>query len=556
MNYFKKLISAVPPEKKREMEFLFLMALSFLAVLLLLNIYGIRLIRSETPAGVMPPADIAQPLPASNIKPFTNEKGEAWGPLPEGEFDFQIMASEGIWPKFIEGTIDPPDVHVGNVQKFRIVVQSPSGIQSVIAEIETDKESEIVPLEKTGVIAEKGLMPPEYGINDKGALRILTEAEIAQIVKGRESSGLGKNIARAQGGEIEVWEGQWIVRDTHEITYHTTFTATDFSGKTNSMTLAWSDACGILPGGDWTMSSNCTISGTDGVDNGNANINSGTLTLTATFAWNGGRGIYLNGGQISIGGGGALAQADLYMTDGDSDGYPADSNQYTSPGGRPRRYTLTSLSPDCADSISYRYRYVDVVEDRDQDAYHILNAMSICLGASTVINGRTYYQENPPTFTWLTSGQQLGPTDCNGLDSNLHYTTTCYPDSDGDAYTVGSAVICQGNSCSNPAGYRGSPSGAPDCADNDANTRPGQSNKFTTPGGNGFDYNCNGHSNAPADRNWTGDSMGGLYDPIFDTMSCTNEFWSSSYSCGFEIGLYASDWGTCWPQDVFRVACR
>ena len=300
MNYFKKLISAVPPEKKREMEFLFLMALSFLAVLLLLNIYGIRLIRSETPAGVMPPADIAQPLPASNIKPFTNEKGEAWGPLPEGEFDFQIMASEGIWPKFIEGTIDPPDVHVGNVQKFRIVVQSPSGIQSVIAEIETDKESEIVPLEKTGVIAEKGLMPPEYGINDKGALRILTEAEIAQIVKGRESSGLGKNIARAQGGEIEVWEGQWIVRDTHEITYHTTFTATDFSGKTNSMTLAWSDACGILPGGDWTMSSNCTISGTDGVDNGNANINSGTLTLTATFAWNGGGGIYLKSGQISI----------------------------------------------------------------------------------------------------------------------------------------------------------------------------------------------------------------------------------------------------------------
>ena len=77
---------------------------------------------------------------------YINRDGQEWGPLPIGKYDFNVSSAEGVWPKFIEGEIDPPDVHVGDIQKFRIVVQSSVGVTSVIANIETDNGTTTVPL--------------------------------------------------------------------------------------------------------------------------------------------------------------------------------------------------------------------------------------------------------------------------------------------------------------------------------------------------------------------------------------------------------------------------
>lgn len=233
---------------------------------------------------------------------FVNEKGEKWGPLPEGEYVFQVISAENAQPKFLEGVVDPPDVHVGDIQKFRIVVQSPAGINSVIANIETDNGTTTVPLEMTGE---------------------------------------------------ETWEGEWQVKDTHDTFYHTIFVARDAADRENSITIAWSDACGIPISGNWTTTANCTISSTDGVDNGNVTIQTYTLTLNAAFARNPGRSVSINSGSIVIGSSGQLREAYLYMADSDSDGYPANSTQYTgSASGRRRRSVLTSYTTDCYDSNS------------------------------------------------------------------------------------------------------------------------------------------------------------------------------------------------------------
>jgi len=222
-------------------------------------------------------------------------------PLPKGNWPFIVASAQGIYPKFIEGSINPPDVHVGDIQKFRIVVQSPSGVKSVTAEIETDKDTATVALAR---------------------------------------------------GENEVWEGEWTVRDTHEITYHTTFVAEDNGGNKNQMTIAWSDVCSILFSGDWTMSSNCTISSTEGVDSGNVTLSAGTLTLNAAFGWNPGKSLSISGGTLVIGAGGSLEQKYVYITDSDGDNFAAISYSIALAASQPGGYTRRSTSfgaNDCYD---------------------------------------------------------------------------------------------------------------------------------------------------------------------------------------------------------------
>ena len=68
---------------------------------------------------------------------------------------------------------------------------------------------------------------------------------------------------------------------------------------------------------------------------------------------NSGKSIIINSGSIIIGTGGMINNnADLYMTDSDSDGYSPNSTQYAgSAAGRRRRYLLNSISNlDCYDS--------------------------------------------------------------------------------------------------------------------------------------------------------------------------------------------------------------
>src|SRR3989344_8789203 len=110
-------------------------------------------------------------------QPYTNEKGEKWGPLMQNAYLFQVASAESAEPKFLEGKIDPLDVHVGDVQKFRIVVQSPAGIKSVIAEIETDNGTTTVPLKKMGIVTYREMMPEKYVV-ENNALKVLTPVEV------------------------------------------------------------------------------------------------------------------------------------------------------------------------------------------------------------------------------------------------------------------------------------------------------------------------------------------------------------------------------------------
>jgi len=251
--------------------------------------------------------------PAISGEDYINERGEKWGPLPNGPQIFQVASAEGLWPKFIEGRIDPVKVFPGDTQTFRIVVQSPAGIKSVIAHIETDNGEVEVILKRTGTASVGDLIPPKYEVNGT-SLNILTDQQIAERIKkelAKENDFLvNKAIAQTEG-EKEIWEGEWIVSDTHNRNYQTVFTATDNNDRANSLTLAWSDPCsGINIFGNSTLSSNCTlgVGVVDGVESGNLTINGGvTLTLSGAgsiFAWNTGYSINLNANsQISIGSG-------------------------------------------------------------------------------------------------------------------------------------------------------------------------------------------------------------------------------------------------------------
>lgn len=270
--------------------------------------------------------------PLSNIKTvqgktYINEKGEEWGPLPQGDYKFQVSSNSAGGPVFLEGEINPPDVHVGDTQVLRVVVQSPAGIKSVIAYIETDNGEEVLPLIKTGTVAFKDMLPEKYVVAANGNLKILTKKEIAKLHKQKiamEKDGL-INPAQAQSGVKESWEASWVVYDTHNTTYHTTFVAEDNAGQTNSLTIAWSDLCGIPLSGDWNiyLNGHCTISvgQVDGVDNGTVTIEDYNLTVIGTFAFNPGEEIkMINDGKITMSSG-VIKKTKLWVCDPDGDGY-------------------------------------------------------------------------------------------------------------------------------------------------------------------------------------------------------------------------------------------
>ena len=291
------------------------------------------------------------------------------------------ISSSGEYPRFLKAIIDPEDVKPGDIQKMLVEVESPGGIKEIKAEIEHDE-----------------------GI-DK-----LTLA----LKDGDEKHGQ--------------WFGIWEVHSTHSETYRTTFIAKDKTGKTNKIVLAWTDACALPRGGNWTLDGNCAISGVNGVDNGNFTVDGGyTLTINAdgVFAWNSGKTITITNGSIAISNGGQLKQTNLWMIDGDIDDYPSSATQYaqdTAPTSGRRRYLVTQTS-----------------------------------------------------------------TDCNDSDNTKYQNLTGYTDADGDNYGTGSSQqICSGASL--PSGYA---SQGGDCCDTDANAKPGQTSYFTSTNACGsWDYDC------------------------------------------------------------------
>jgi hypothetical protein len=239
--------------------------------------------------------------------------------LPHGSQTYQIVEAAGVWPKILQATINPPDVHVGDVQKLEVVVQDSSPIVSVVAKTQLDHGAKEIPLNLLGPASAAELPPVKYAVDGKGRVIALDEPQPIGLAA---SDGAVQSAVAAEPPTY-TYAGEWTVGDTHDTFYRTAFIVKDAAGRQNSVTIAWSDACGIPPGGNWTMSTNCTISSTDGVDNGNATLSAGTLTLNATFAWNPGQSVTLSGGSIAIGSGGQLLKTYLWVKDADADGSPS-----------------------------------------------------------------------------------------------------------------------------------------------------------------------------------------------------------------------------------------
>lgn len=357
--------------------------------------------------------------------------------LPQGDFSFNVISNEGDVVKFVEGDINPPDVHVGDLQKFRLVVESPKGVQEVTAHIETDNNVFSLSLKKEGVATTQDLLPFQYAIQNGELI------EVSRLSQKTQNFGNSSLVPEAIAEEMpmkEVWVGEWRVEDTHDAIYHTTFVAMDSAQNKAELVVAWSDACAIPLGGDWNLASygNCTISSFDGVDNGNVTISTYTLTLNNKFAFNASKSIsIINGGQVVIGVGGGFVKDNIYMSDADVDGYPSSISQSTSSliTGARRRYQLTSYNTDCDDTSALVY-----TGTVSSQGCTVTNECSnTCAGTQT----RTCQSNG--TFTAFSACGGCTPAACC---TAVNY----YRDLDGDG---GGAGAVQGSACSTaiPAGY-------------------------------------------------------------------------------------------------------
>ncbi|HQA96243.1 MAG TPA: hypothetical protein PLN18_02645, partial [Candidatus Colwellbacteria bacterium] len=273
-------------------------------------------------------------------------------------------------------------------------------IVSVEAHIETDNDVVILPLKFAGSESEE----------------IIEKKNIFEDLFSRFRS-----VPKQPG--VSSYEASWIVKDTHNDTYHTVFIAKDSAGRENTIILAWSDACGIPVGGNFTLSSNCVISSNDGVDNGNLIINPGvTLTLNSTFAFNSGKTITVNGA-IAKGAGGILKNTNICMVDIDNDNYPASSTQYlqdTAPTNGKRRNTLNAGGIDCND-----------------------NSASVYPGTVTTGSCSCNYSS---TCSESASGTTTTST-CSSDGTFTGGSGSCNCSRDTDGNSCGSGDYCSGGSC-------------------------------------------------------------------------------------------------------------
>lgn len=454
--------------------------------------------------------------------------------IPSGRQEYQVMQTEDRWPKILEAVIDPPDVHVGDTQRLEIVVQSRAPISKVEAHIETDNDTVVLPLELVGEVSDAELLPQRYAVLDNGAVVILS----------KEDKQYGANrtkIAHAQEQPLGVvdeeepnlpklkYAGEWVVRDTHETTYHTTFVVKDVSGNENSITIAWTDFCGIPTFGGGPISiGNCTVSALEGVSGGTATI-TGTLTLDAPFTWDPGLSIVLSGsGNIILNSASAyLTQAYLFLPDTDNDfvqGTLSSTSLTTSTSvgiaGKIRRVNASSVN-DCNDNNAFIYRNVgNLTPDGDNDGIGSGAAPSTqCVG--------TEMQYTPPAvgfeFTFYTGStgspwQWLlnpgGTADCNDANANVQSNNSTVVDNDVDGYVVsasaqclsagtGSAIGCSATTNHSASHYKWNSSGVcvlyqwdfiqfiDDCYDFNADANDSQTSYFTSDRGDGsFDYDC------------------------------------------------------------------
>ncbi|MEK7630092.1 MAG: hypothetical protein AAB432_01770 [Patescibacteria group bacterium] len=225
----------------------------------------------------------------------------------DNAFSFTTITETKTGPKFVSGKIDPLNVHVGDTQKMNVAIESNSPLKRAWAEIQTDNT--IITVD----------------------LRLIS-------TKNAENSLVIENV----------YEGSWIVHDTHRATYRTTFFALDENGQTAKNVLAWSDPCNFSGG---QLQTNCSYaSGIDGVDNANMSFAAGTsitLSGTAQLVFNPGKSMTIGNGTINLGSGTSIKKSNMYYTDTDGDGHAPNATVNLSGG---TRVYAASGTNDCYDS--------------------------------------------------------------------------------------------------------------------------------------------------------------------------------------------------------------
>jgi len=337
-----------------------------------------NLINDQQPAG-QPGVDLTN---STSVNPVLAQAQPAIKLPTDSEF-MVVGGSATATIRFIEGSIKPLDVHVGDTQHFRIVVTSPNGIKRVVAEIETDNGIHEVELTREGLVGIMDTYPNPYVVNPQdNTLQILSQSQLAQARLDEQKRDLARqktNQANAAAGQREVWTGSWVVNDVHNKTYFTNFIAYDSAGNQDKLTMTWSDKCDIPLGGDWRLtdylaSTTCEISNTtDGVDNGNVILDGDqrvlNLQAAGNFIWNPGYSVIFRGGRLVLAANRAsqLKQSYLYVQDQDHDLYslPTALNSQTSsdsttpPTGYTRRKDLINTT-DCCDNNSQARPNTDI----------------------------------------------------------------------------------------------------------------------------------------------------------------------------------------------------
>jgi uncharacterized protein (TIGR02145 family) len=315
--------------------------------------------------------------------------------LASGKQVFEVLTDKPRDPQIVEVEVDPLDVEIGKTQIVTVKFKT-----------------------KANAVTEEDLVS-------------------GTAITDNKSTDFVLKLKKAEGKEelITTWQGEWERKFPIEKHYQIRIFVKNIKGE-DKITLSFGSACAnVPPGGDYTVSADCTFAYTvDGVDNGNLTIAAGyTLTINAgqTVVWNPGKSVFINGAIAINKGtpGGQLKKTYLWMTDADSDNYSATTTQYyggtadTPPTGcsncRRRNLMATTTATDCLDSgtgAQYVYQNISsLVTDADHDGYSVGTAATQCVGATSAIGGRTYYKDSSGNYTWLPSASSTG-NDTN--DSN------------------------------------------------------------------------------------------------------------------------------------------
>lgn len=351
--------------------------IAFLCIFVVVFIGTLFLIRAQFNVGevsrpdTLPFVQDETTLVPVALAEYVNVRGEKWK-LARGNYEFEVSAAADVYPQFVSGVLDPLDVKPGETQKMRVVINSTSALVEVVAEITHDKGKDIVPLRlvSAGAVSHAAQFKKDFFFDERG---ILTTREEWTATHKENSASLVASV-EAQSIRQYVYEGEWVVHDTHRTTYNTVFRAKDDLGKSNFLTLAWSDpVCDMEQTNLSTrrqLKVDCSLTGAiDGVDgfdlflNG-LTINTGTGGIFAYAPGNSLTSIATSGaktgGQLVRGTSGKITKQYVYYEDGDLDTYPSSSlnvfvNNATSwigyirmpnaPGADKRNPT-----PDCYDS--------------------------------------------------------------------------------------------------------------------------------------------------------------------------------------------------------------